>query len=468
MSKIGNFNAMQWPLLIFIFSLPIICRAVVSDNETETIQNLSNIITQSLQNASTYELPTSANAHRPLDDGITDIGKYDFVIIGGGTTGCVIASRLSEVAEWNILLLEAGKFGNDFTEMPSSVFKTILSEYNWGFKSIPQTTACLGMVEQRCSAAQGKGMGGSSLINGVIYQRGDPQIFDNWAEILNDSSWSYENVLELFKKSENFDYSNRWAPVNESYHRTGGYLNVDHVIPPDELTGIFLDANKRIGYDILDYNGPRLDGASVFQLYKKNGRRQDTFTAFLKPILHRKNLKILTGSYVTKIVIDNVTKVAEGVIFTEGGKLYRVSAKKEVILSAGVYMSPKILMQSGVGPREHLVDVGIDVIEDLEVGSALIDDVATQSLLFTSNLQSPSQSQEEQVKDYLHGVGSLTITFPSQGVGFYKSNINNLTTFMDIELVGVKTTKSGLGMKSIGWKNDSYSATWVTTQMHYK
>ncbi|KAG5872881.1 hypothetical protein JTB14_017780 [Gonioctena quinquepunctata] len=235
----------------------------------ERIEYLSKVLNEGIASASTYELPTNAEEYRPLNDSVIDYGTFEYVIIGGGTTGCVTASRLSEIPGASVLVLEAGELAvDDFLQFPSSVFFSIPSKYNWGFNSVSQTTACLGLIDQKCIAPTGKGMGGTTLINGLLYERGDPTTFDVMAEELDDPSWSYQNVLPLFQKSENFVYNNRWAPVDQDYHGTGGYLNVEHVLPPDELSGAFLDANRYLGYNISDYNGPNLEVATIASFTK--------------------------------------------------------------------------------------------------------------------------------------------------------------------------------------------------------
>ncbi|XP_074037664.1 glucose dehydrogenase [FAD, quinone] [Leptinotarsa decemlineata] len=443
---------------------PSKCHGVASQNNPGTIEYLGRLIEEGLANVSTYKLPTSAEMYAPTDNKVIEYGSFDFVIIGGGTTGAVIASRLSEIRKFKVLLLEAGKWPNyDFIQFPTYTFPSLLSEYNWGFTSVPQTTACLGKVNQLCSTSQGKGLGGTTLINGGIYNHADPAVLKNWAKILKDPSWSYENVLPLYKKSEKFDHRNPWTPIDEDYHGTEGPLNVEESLPPDQLTGIFFESNRKLGFNVSDCNGPYSQVVSAFQLYTKNGRRHDTSAAFLKPVLDRRNLNISTESFVTKIEIDKRTKVAKGVTFTRHGKIYYVEAKREVILSAGVFSSPKILMLSGIGPKNHLRGKGIDVIANLEVGSAFIDDVVTNSLIFSSKIYSPAQTQAERIQDYLHGVGALTTASTSQGVGWYKSYLNEHTDFSDFELYCQTTAPTELEIKVNNWRKDTYQAVWGNT-----
>ncbi|KAG5892360.1 hypothetical protein JTB14_035974 [Gonioctena quinquepunctata] len=427
--------------LIFL-SVPKLC---YSDNTTDIIDHLAKVIEEGIANAITYELPTSAKEYTPTSHTVTEYDAYDFIIIGGGTTGAIIASRLSENKKFRVLLLEAGKWPNySFLQFPAYAYSATQSEYNWGYKSVPQTSSCLGMVDNRCVSPAGKGVGGTTLLNGAVYSHADPNVFKKWVEITNDSSWSYEKVMPFYKKSENFDHRNLYTYIDKDYHGYQGPLTVEQALPPDQLTAIFLEANRKLGYKISDYNGldPRV--ASVWQMYTKNGRRQDTGAAFLKPIEGRSNLKILTESYVTKIEIDKKTKEAEGVTFIRHGKMYHVKAAKEA-------------------PKEHLQEKSVEVIADLRVGCTLTDDVINQALLFSTKLYLPAQTQKEKIKDYLHGIGTLSAAPTSQGVAWYKSRINEGSEFVDVELYCGPAAPSDLDVKITNWKNKTYYATWGNT-----
>uniref|UniRef100_A0A0U9HSJ2 Putative GMC oxidoreductase n=1 Tax=Chrysomela populi TaxID=154003 RepID=A0A0U9HSJ2_CHRPP len=440
----------------------LLCLATVRSQDNDLIDYFTNLIADHQETALNYQLPTDASMYKPLDDSVTDYGNYDFVIVGGGVTGSVLARRLSDMENLKVLLLEAGTFADDaFYRIPSMTAYLAFSEVQWGFRSIPQKTACLGIVNQRCSAYRGKGMGGTSILNGGIYQRGVPEGFNEWAEITNDPSWAWENLIPLFKRSEDFHHNDPNAPADPQYHGTGGPLYVQYVTPQNPITTTFLEANKAVGNKLVDYNGPSQVGATVFQLYLKNGQRQNISSAFLDPVMDRKNLEVLTESYVTKINIDE-NKKAVGVTFTNHGKTYTVTADKEVILSAGVYQSPQILLLSGIGPKEHLEEVGIEVIEDLEgVGSSLQDDPINQVIVFKSNYSAESATLQHQLEDYFQGEGALTQVLSAQGVAFLQSKYEK--KLVDLELISASAGASEFGRRYTDMRSEVYHALWGNT-----
>ncbi|CAH1115144.1 unnamed protein product [Psylliodes chrysocephalus] len=418
-------------LVCFVFRLAV--------SQSKTVDELLALIIDGDQKSAAYQLPTDAKQYAANDTTINDYGEeYDFVIIGAGVTGCAIANRLSEIGKWKVLLIEAGNFSdNGLVRIPTMFALNLFSDYNWGFKTVPQNTSCLCTTDQTCQVPRGKGVGGTSLINALQYVRANPQNFNLWAKILQDSSWSYTNVLKYFKKSENFTWTNPKAPVDLKYHGTAGLLNVQHKVPDHPLNDIFIEANKQLNYAITDYNSPNQIGGTIMQLDTKSGTRDDLGTAYITPFLSRSNLRVLTQSYVTKIEIDKTTKTAKSVIFTNEGNTYRVRAKMEVILSAGAISSPQILMLSGVGPKEHLKDMEIDLIEDLQVGSHLKDHALGNPFFFSSNLTIPVESLKQQITEYLKGSGPLTSSgIQAQGIGFYNVNcktctVPNVAIFLD-------------------------------------
>ncbi|CAH1156144.1 unnamed protein product [Phaedon cochleariae] len=438
----------------------LICLKVVSPAD-DVIQYFTSLIAEGQATSNSYVVPTDASMYKPTDDSVTDYGTYDFIVVGGGVTGSVVASRLSEMENRKVLLLEAGTFADEeFLRIPSMTAFLANSPVQWGFKSVPQKTACLSLINQRCSGSRGKGMGGTSILNGGIYQRGVPRGFDYWAEITNDPGWSYKNLLPLFKKSEDFHHNDPTAPADLDYHGTGGYLNVQFVMPRNPITDIFLQANRELGNPIVDYNGPSQIGATIFQLYMKNGQRLNISSAFLDPVMDRKNLKVLTESYVTKVNFDKNDKRAIGVTFTHHGKTYSANADREVILSAGVFQTPQLLLLSGIGPKAHLEEVGVEVIEDLEgVGSSLQDDVINQMVIFKSNYSATPKPLEQQIQEYLEGRGPMTEVLASQGVGFYQTQYEK-DDLIDLELISSTTSASEFGRKYMGMRAETYNAIW--------
>ncbi|CAG9829754.1 unnamed protein product [Diabrotica balteata] len=425
---------MKWATILLIFCYVTITYTQIS----ETIKHYEDIIEKGIKDSANYKLPVDASIYKARPKPIKAFGSYDFIVIGGGVTGSVIASRLSERKDFKVLVLEAGNFtDNGIIQFPGLSEYSISSSYNWAYKSIPQTTACLGLENKICDIPRGRGIGGTSLINGLVSSRGNPDDYNTWAKILNDNSWNYSKVLPYFKKSENFHWTNKKAPVDFKYHGTNGLLNVQYKVPNVIYNDIFFDANKELGSHIIDYNSNRQEGTSIFQLFNKNGKRQDIGTAFIIPFLNRTNLKVLTQSYVIKIEISKRTKIAKSVLFTKGGYTYRVKAKKEVILSAGAIASPQILMLSGVGPKKHLKDIKIPLIKNLEVGTRLRDHLYIK-LLFSGNITLPKQNIKEQLQDYLKGSGTLTAVTYTQAVAFHETKnrtrkgIPNVEIFMDV------------------------------------
>ncbi|CAH1115147.1 unnamed protein product [Psylliodes chrysocephalus] len=410
-------------ILIFIYG-----NVIFAQSNSNTVQYLQEILIDSFINIANYDFPTDAKHFKATKEPIEEYGTYDFIIIGAGISGSVIANRLSEIQQWRILLIEAGIFSDDdLMKIPSVFPLKIFSDYNWGFRTVPQKNACLSVTNHACLVPRGKGVGGTTLINSLQYSRANPENYNQWARILHDSSWSYKNILKYFKKSENFHWTNTKAPVDLKYHGKEGLLHVQHKVPDHPLNDLFIEANKQLGYDITDYNSETQIGGSIIQLFTNNGTREDMGTIFITPFLDRPNLKVLTQSYVTKIEIDKETKTAKSVLFTNNGKTYRARANIEVILSAGAISSPQILMLSGVGPKKHLQDLEIDLIEDLEVGSSLKEHTLLSHLWFMSNLSIPTETINQQLSDFLKGYGSLTsANTQAQGLGFY--NVNNKTS----------------------------------------
>ncbi|XP_022916156.1 glucose dehydrogenase [FAD, quinone]-like [Onthophagus taurus] len=306
--------------------------------------------------------------------------EYDFVIIGGGSAGAVVASRLSEIANWTVLLLEAGPDENEVTDVPSLLGYLQLSNMDWMYQTSPPTDSqyCLAMIGDRCNWPRGKVLGGSSVLNAMVYARGNKRDYDAW-EAQGNPGWSYKDILPYFRKSE--DNRNPYL-ARTDYHNSGGYLTVQEVPWRTPLAVAFLQAGKELGYDVRDCNGEKQTGFMITQTTMRRGHRCSTAKAFLRPVRHRENLHIALNSQATKIIIDRRTKRALGVKFVRSGRNKVVRAKREVILSAGAIGSPQLLMLSGIGPKEHLESLNIPVISDLKVGYNLQDHVGLGGFTF--------------------------------------------------------------------------------------
>lgn len=301
---------------------------------------------------------------------------------------------------------------------------------NWGYKSDPSPGACLGLAGGVCNWPKGRALGktasllsynqqfmnviclagGTSVINFMIYQRGHRRDYDGWAANGN-FGWSYDEVLPYFIKSERLNIPEL---MGSKYHGHDGYLDVQRASFRTKTLNAFLRSAKEFGYDVNDPNGETLLGFSQAQANIRNGRRCSAAKAFLRSVHHRQNLFISMNTRVTRILIDPKTKVAYGVEFVKRKKTFRVFARKEVILSAGPIASPQLLMLSGVGPRDHLEELGIPVIQDLRVGYNLQDHSAVNGLDFVVNqpitITESSVQRPWYILDYLlNGHGPFTI-----------------------------------------------------------
>lgn len=280
-------------------------------------------------------------------------------------------------------------------------------------------------------------LGGTSVLNFLIYTRGNRRDYDRWAE-LGNRGWSYKDVLPYFIKTENVKIPKlRKSP----YRGSGGYLDVESAPYVSKLHGSFIDAGRELGYANNDPNGDNQLGFSLAQATMRNGRRCSAAKAYLRPVSQRKNLHISIASWVTRIVIDPFTKTAIGVEFVKNKKRFMIKARKEVILSAGTIGSAQLLLLSGVGPRGDLERLNIPVHADLKVGYNLQDHVSLSALTFLVN--QPVTVVEQEMRrprhfiDYtLFNRGPLTLPAGAEGIAFVKTNISFLPAdYPDIELV---------------------------------
>ena len=291
--------------------------------------------------------------------------KYDYIIIGAGSAGCVLANRLSEDPNNKVLLVEAGgPDKNMYIHIPAGCAKLHKTEVDWGFETEPQEH----VLNRKIYLPRGKTLGGCSSTNYMAYVRGNKEDYNDWAA-LGNKGWTYEEVLPYFKKSEHNE------DIKNDYHEQGGPLNVGFSKTfKTPYSQIFIDACKEVGFaENKDYNGAEQKGAGLFQNTIKKGKRNSAAVAFLNPVKDRKNLTILTHTLTEKILIEN--DVAIGVkVQNKQGQSTTYHCNKEVIVSAGSFNSPQILMLSGIGDQKELAAHGIDCIKDLPgVGKNLQD-----------------------------------------------------------------------------------------------
>ncbi len=285
---------------------------------------------------------------------------YDFIVIGGGSAGSVVAARLSENPDAKVLLLEAG--GSDrhpFFHLPAGFAKMTKGIASWGWSTVPQRA----MQDRVFNYTQAKVIGGGSSINAQIYTRGAAQDYDEWRQMGCDG-WGYDDVLPYFRKSEDND------TYDNAFHGKGGPLGVSQPSAPLPICDAFIEAAGQVGIpEMGDYNGAKQDGAGYYQLTQRNARRSSAAMAFLAPARSRVNLTIETGAQVRRITLDKGR--ATGVEMLDGSTR---TAECEVILCSGAIGSPRLLQLSGIGPADHLTELGIKVVCDKPAVGANLQD----------------------------------------------------------------------------------------------
>ena len=394
--------------------------------------------------------------------------RFDYIIVGAGSAGCILANRLTASGQYTVCLLEAGPPDwNPFIHIPAGFIKTLENpRINWMYQSESSHWTAGRMIE----VPRGKTLGGSSSINGHIYNRGQRLDYDTWSQQGN-RGWGYADVLPYFKRCEQ-----RIGQGDDTFRGRLGNLQVTALQYTHPLCEAFMDGAEEIGIPRNpDYNGEKQEGISYVQRTTYNRRRVSTARAFLKPARKRSNLSIRTNAFATKILLDG--KTAIGIQYQKGGRegsLVEVRANKEVILSGGTINSPQLLQTSGIGPAELVKSLGIEIKHELPgVGENLRDHYAPRFNCRVKNIETINERSKGlklagEIVKYFFGAKSIINLSPSMVYGFWHTD--TVTRSNDVQFIftpaSYKRGAHGIlddypGFTVAAWQHRPESRGWV-------
>nr|XP_054933969.1 L-sorbose 1-dehydrogenase-like [Dermacentor andersoni] len=379
--------------------------------------------------------------------------EYDYVIVGGGSAGCVLANRLSADPAVTVLLIEAGGPEDATTEVPIYALLHYHGPYDWNYVTEPQEHSCLSLKEKRSPWPRGKALGGCSVINFMLFVRGNRRDYDSWGHDYGVKGWSYDEVLPHFKNIEKChirEYS------DNGYHGTRGEMPCAYANSHSPVSDVFLEAGQELGYPLVDYNGPSQTGMwflsvsfpmslevqsrlgfARLQTNVLGGTRHSACKNFIKPVIaRRRNLHISLLSHATKVLFEGHRAI--GVQFEHGADKKQVRARREVIISAGAIGTPHLLLLSGIGPRKQLEEFGIPVVADLPVGENLQDHIFVGGIAATTKKRSELQLNSASIiiNYAFRKEGPFAVPAAIETVAFVSTSyVNASLDFPDVEIV---------------------------------